>query len=287
MELRHLKYFLTLSEELHFGKAAQKLYIAQPPLSRQIKELEDNLGVKLFNRTKRNVELTPAGKYLQAEAKQIFHQLDNVKEQIQSIGRGAYGQLKIGYVGAAMHSILPDILNRMNTGFPEVKILLFEMGNEEQKKALLSGALDVGFVRVPMIHEKLISKKICEETFSLIVSNNYPLAEKKKINLADFAKEQFISFSSVCGRSMTDNIISICHKAGFTPKISHETSQINTIIRLVESGIGYSIVPTNTRQVYNQNVKYVELKNYPERALLFLLYTQESCAFIKNLINCI
>lgn len=287
MELRHLKYFLTLSDELHFGKAAEKLFIAQPPLSRQIKELEENLGVKLFNRTKRNVELTPAGKYLQNEARNIFFQLENVKENIQSIGRGVDGQLKIGYVGAAMHSILPDILSRMNKQYPEIKTILFEMGNEEQKKAVLSGQLDVGFVRIPLVHEKLIVEKIHEETFSLIVSHNHPLAQKKRFNLINYANERFISFSSVCGRSMTYSIASICHKAGFAPNIAHETSQINTIVRLVESGIGYSIVPSSTVDAYNLKVKYVELKKYPERALLFLLYTRDTCAFIKNLMQCI
>ena len=287
MELRHLKYFLTLSEELHFGKAAEKLFIAQPPLSRQIKDLEDDLGVKLFNRTKRNVELTPAGKYLQTEAKNIFYQLENVKGQIKSIGRGVNGQLKIGYVGAAMHSILPGILSRMNKQYPEIKTVLFEMGNEDQKKAVLSGQLDVGFVRIPMLHEKLIAEKIFEESYSLIISHNHKLARKKKFNLNDYADEQFISFSRECGRNMTDSINSICHKAGFTPRISHETSQINTIVRLVESGIGYSIVPSSTKEAYDLNVKYIDLKKYPERALMFLLYTRETCAFIKNLMKCI
>jgi DNA-binding transcriptional LysR family regulator len=287
VELRHLKYFLALADELHFGKAAEKLFIAQPPLSRQIMELEAGLGVKLFNRNKRNVELTPAGQYLMKEAKNVLYQVDNIKEQIKSIGAGLNGQLKIGYVGAAMHSVLPEILSRVNKNYPEIKTTLYELSNEEQKNAVLSGQIDVGFVRVPILHDRLISEKIFEETFSIVISMNHPLAVRKRIKLIDLAEEQFISFSSVCGRGMTDSIMSICHKAGFTPKISHETSQINTIIRLVESGIGYSIVPTSTKDSYKLNIKFIELKKFPERALMFLLYTKESCSFIKNLIKCI
>lgn len=287
MELRHLKYFLKLSEELHFGRAASKLFIAQPPLSRQIKELEEDLGVKLFNRTKRSVELTPAGTYLQGEVRNLFYQVDNIREQVKSIGDGINGQLKIGYVGAAMHSILPGILSKMNKNYPNIKTLLFELGNEDQKKALLSGQLDVGFVRMPILHDNLISQKIYEESFSIIIPHTHKLANKKKIDLKEFAEEQFISFARTCGKGMTDSIVSMCNKAGFTPNVTHETSQINTIVRLVESGIGYSIVPSSTKDAYRLNVKFIDLKKYPERALMFILYTRESCSFIKNLIGCI
>lgn len=285
MKLRHLRYFTTLAEELHFSKAAEKLFIAQPPLSRQIKQLEDELGVKLFNRNKRNVALTPAGNYLKTQTNNLFYQIDNIKEQIKSIGEGTKGQLKIGYVGAAMHSILPSILQDMKQKFPEIKIYLHELDSEEQRKALLSGQIDVGFVRSAVINDKLLSVQVVEEPFALILPQKHPLALKRNLNLRDLAEDPFISFSKECGLNIFENIQSLCHKAGFTPKISHETSQINTVIRLVESDLGYSIVPLSAAEAYKTSVKVIDLKKFHERAVLYLLFTKQSCKFIHNLIS--
>ena len=272
MELRHLRYFLTLADELHFGRAAEKLFMAQPPLSRQIKLLEEELGVELFNRTKKSVQLTPYGKYLREEALKIFQHMEIMKNRLDLLKEGIVGQIKIGYVGSAMHSLLPDVLSQLKKKYPEIDTHLSELDNDGQIEALRNGNIDVGFIRPPIKVDDISMKPICSETFSLIVPFSHPLAKSNKINLEQLAEEPFVSFCRQCGPALFDKTISICNRAGFFPKIVHETSQINSLVRLVESNMGYSIVPTGVKSGYKLRVKFFELDQYPERAELALAY---------------
>lgn len=272
MELRHLRYFLVLSEELHFGRAARKLNIAQPPLSRQIKNLEEELGVDLFKRTKRHVELTPYGKYLKQETLRLLQHVETVRNHLGLLKRGAVGQVKIGYVGSAMHSVLPRVLSEVKNHYPDVNTVMMEMDNEDQIDALKSGDIDIGVVRTPMQVTGVTLTPIYSETLSVILSQSHPRARSRKFTLADMADEPFISFCRRCAPGLYDRIVGLCNKNGFCPRIVHETSQINSVVRLVESNLGYSIVPTSVRSGYRVGVKFFELDDYPERAELALAY---------------
>jgi DNA-binding transcriptional LysR family regulator len=272
MELRHLRYFLTVADELHFGRAAEKLFMAQPPLSRQIKLLEEELGVELFNRTKKSVQLTPYGKYLREEAVKIFRQMEIMKNRLDLLKEGVVGQIKIGYVGSAMHSLLPEVLSILKQEYSEIDTFLSELDNDGQIEALRNGNIDVGFVRPPIKADDIFIKPICSETFCLIVPFSHPLAKSNKITLEQLTDEPFVSFCRQCGPALFDKTISICNRAGFFPKIVHETSQINSLVRLVESNMGYSIVPTGVKSGYNLRVKFFELDQFPERAELALAY---------------
>ena len=273
MELRHLKYFLALAEELHFGRAAEKLFIAQPPLSRQIKNLEEELGVELFQRTKKQVRLTGYGRFLKEEAVKLFQHVDSIKNHIRLLGEGHAGQIKIGYVGSAMHSVLPEVLSEINDKFPDIHTSMFELRNLDQIAALKDGSLDIGFIRTPITVEDLIIQPIFSETLSVILPLLHPLAASENIRLEDLAGEPFISFCRNCAPGLFDCIVGLCNKEGFSPRIVHESSQINSVVRLVESGLGYSIVPTSVKHGYNVRVRFYELDGYPERAELALAYS--------------
>lgn len=282
MELKQLQYFLAVAEELHFNKAAEKLCIAQPPLSRQIQQLEKEVGAKLFERNKRNVRLTAAGEYLKKEAGQLFEHINIINKQICLIDQGIRGQLRIGYVGAVMYSLLPRVLKKLRTQYPDISTVLSEMGNETQIAALKSGQIDIGFVRTPMELEHIMVRPICRETFSIIISSDHPLGAQDHIELSDLAAEPFICFSRDCAPGMVDRIIGICNRAGFSPNKIHESSQINTILRLVESNLGYSIVPSSVCFGYNLKIKYFELTGIPDRAEISLIYNP---AFITPLVQ--
>jgi DNA-binding transcriptional LysR family regulator len=272
MDFKQLQYFLAVAEELHFNKAAEKLHIAQPPLSRQIQQLEKELGVKLFERNKRNVKLTTAGEYLKKETIQLFKQANNAKMQLRLIAQGSVGQLRIGYVGAVMHSLLPYVLKELRSKYPDISTILSEMGNEAQIAAIKDDQIDLGFIRTPMEVTDVIVMPIYQETFSIIISSDNQLAALDCIELRDLATEPFISFSRECAPGMVDRIIGICNQAGFSPNKIHETSQINTILRLVENNLGYSIVPSSVCFGYNLRIKYHELTDIPDRSEISLIY---------------
>ncbi len=272
MDLRHLRYFLTLAEELHFGRAAEKLSIAQPPLSRQIKDLEEELNVVLFNRTKRVVQLTDYGKYLKNEAVKLLQHVELIKNHIRLLDEGNAGQIKIGYVGSAMHSVLPEVLTEVRRKLPEVHTLMTELMNLDQIVALKTGSLDIGFIRTPTTVDGLCIQPIFSETLSVILPLSHPLTGAEEVRPVHLANEPFIGFCRECAPGLFDSIIGLCNRDGFSPRIVHESSQINSVVRLVESGLGYSIVPTSVKRAYNLRVRFYELDGYPERAELALTY---------------
>lgn len=272
MEIKQLQYFLAVAEELHFNRAAEKLHIAQPPLSRQIQQLETEVGTILFKRTKRSVKLTVTGEYLKAETIKLLQHVTMIHNQIRLLEQGIAGQLRIGYVGAVMHSLLPNVLKELKIHYPEISTVLSELGNEAQIAALKNGQLDIGFIRTPMKVDNIVAIPICRDTFSIILSADHPLGTQDHIELRDLTSDPFICFSRDCAPGMVDQIIGICNQAGFSPNKIHESSQINTILRLVESNLGYSIVPSSVCCGYNLKIKFHELTHITDRAEISVIY---------------
>ncbi len=272
MELRHLKYFLVVADELHFGRAAKKLRISQPPLSRQIKQLEEELGIPLFQRTKKSVRITAYGKFLKEEASRLLEGVELMRNHVRLLGDGCAGQIRIGYVGSAMHSVLPEVLRTVREKFPGIHTSMIEMKNLDQIAGLRDGSIDIGFVRMPMTVEDLQLRTVLSETLSIILPLSHPMAGRKRIPLAALAGDPFIAFCRECAPGLFDQITGLCQKEGFTPRIVHESSQINSVVRLVESGLGYSIVPTSVKRGYDLKVRFAELRGYPERAELAVAY---------------
>lgn len=174
IELRHLTYFLAVAEELHFRKAAEKLFISQPGLSRQIKQMETILQAKLFERNKKKVSLTPAGHYLKEQAEDIFKQLKETRRKLQLIGEGDTGEVRIGFLGSAMQNVIPQLLVRLRDKFPKIKTSLEERSNLEQVDAVLKDELDLGFVRLSRVPAELHMQTVFKDTFSLVVARKLP-----------------------------------------------------------------------------------------------------------------
>jgi DNA-binding transcriptional LysR family regulator len=270
MNLRQLECFKVLAEELNFTRAAAKLHMAQPPLSRQIKLLEDTLGVALFERTKRSVRLTAEGTYLKKEIGQTFRQLDNVKAGLKEMQAGRSGTISVGYVGAAMHSVLPGILKKFLTEHKDVTVHLHEMDNTQQLEALKNGTIDVGFVRSRMQEGTIELRAVYEEPFILVTPKSAKLQSSNSKDVQSLATMPFIGFPMACAPDMVKSIYSVLHKLKLNPKQIHESSQINSILRIVESGIGYAILPASAKNAYKLVVNSLDLNHVKEKAVLYI-----------------
>ncbi|MGV3538945.1 MAG: LysR family transcriptional regulator [Rufibacter sp.] len=276
MDLRHLNYFLVLAEELHFGRAAERLHMSQPPLTRMIQQIENELGVALFERTKSSVKLTSAGAGLLQDAKQMVLQMQTVKKRLASHGQGQTGTLKIGYVGAVMHSELPTQLMTFNQLFPHIQLDFEEQPNQNLLHGLHHGTLDAAFVRTWLPVENLQQDLLLTEPFVAVVPAAHPLAGKGKIELKELRQEKFIAFSRECGPTIFDSFVVLCTNAGFTPQIVHHASQLNSVLRLVESGFGVSVLPSFTQKGYNLKVRFIPLADAEEVVPLLMLSREEN-----------
>lgn len=256
MELRHLRYFVTVAEELHFGRAAERLHIAQPPLSQQIRQLENELGFELFHRTKRKVELSEAGEVFLVEVRQIFRQLEQAIFLGRQVSRGEIGQLVIGFVSSAAYNILPDFLLHFRHNNPNINLELHELTTDEQLRWLNSGRIDVGFVRPPVDENTYESKIVFQESLAIALPENHPLANQDKVSLQSLKNESFILFPRFLAPGLYDLIISFCQQFGFSPKVAQEAIQMQTIVSLVAAEIGVAIVPDSLQNLRRTGVVY-------------------------------
>jgi DNA-binding transcriptional LysR family regulator len=276
MDLRNLNYFQVLAEELHFGRAAERLNISQPPLSRTIKQLEDDFGVLLFERTKRKVLLTSAGEELLVQTKQMISQMASIKKRLRIVGKGESGNLRIGYVGAAMHSSLPSLLNIFHENHPEIDLNFEEQPNINLMQSLNNGTMDAAFVRTWLNPKNLEEKIILTESLAAVLPAKHNLSNQKLIEIKDLENENFISFARDCGPTIFDSFLELCSASGFVPKIVHQATQLNSILRLVESGFGVSLLPVSIAENNNLNLKFIPLKKKIENIPLIMLYRKEN-----------
>jgi DNA-binding transcriptional LysR family regulator len=275
IELRHLTYFLAVAEELHFRKAAEKLFISQPGLSRQIKQMEDILETQLFERNKKKVSLTPAGHFLKKEVEFIFNHLEKVERQLKLVGDGNSGELRIGFLGSAMQKVIPQLLLNIKETYPKVRTSLEELSNFAQVDAVLNDQLDMGFVRVARVPNTLHMKTVFKDTFSLVLPERYPILTREFKGMHQFANDDFILFNQTYSPLYYETIMSICQDAGFAPKVSHKSVHAHTIFKLVENHMGIAIVPTALQNGFQMRVKFIELKNIPQRAELSVIWKKE------------
>jgi DNA-binding transcriptional LysR family regulator len=272
MNTRQLQYFLKLAEELHFKNAAEKLFIVQPALTKQIQNLEESLGVKLFERNKRNVVLTEAGHFLRKRAMRVMDELAEIKQQIRLVDEGHQGELRIGYVGSCIHTFLPDCLTTLHETFPKIQTYLSEVTSASQFLAVLKSELDVAFLRNPSPHKGIEQRMVFQETFSLVLPESHWLTPENFEGMQQVANEEFILPTKNDGENYHRLQWSICEDAGFSPIIAHETVHGHTVLRLIEHGLGLSLLPTSFQTVTNAAVKYIELKDIPQRAEISMIW---------------
>lgn len=276
MELRHLRYFLALGKELHFAKAAEKLFITQPALTKQIQQLEGELATKLLKRTKRSVALTPAGHYFMDEAEYILNHLDQVVDATKRKGQGEDGEIRIGFVGSAMQNIIPTLLEKMSIAHPNVHASLDELNNKDQLDAIAHDKLDIGFVRLESVHSGFEQRVVFEDSFSLVISKKHAVQPKNFKSLDQFRDESFILFSNDYSQEYYDNIMSIFTDHGFEPKVSHRSVQANSIFRLVERQLGVAIVPSSLKHGVDLDVTFIPLDHLPQRTKLMAIWDSKN-----------
>lgn len=244
MELRHLKYVVTLADTLHFGHAAERLHVSQPPLSQQIRQLETELGVALFYRTKRHVELTDAGRMFVDEARVILAHAAHASNLALRVNQGEVGQLTIGAAGPADTQVFVDILRTFAQRHPQVRIVLRNMGSAEQARAISEGRLHVGFVALPIDEPDLATEVVLRRPIVIALPANHPLASRARVPLDALAKEPHIMFARRVGPRLFDAVLAACREAGFNMHIAHEVDNLSTACALVAAGLGVCFVPS-------------------------------------------
>ncbi len=288
LEFRHYKYFLAVAEDLHFRKAAERLFISQPGLSRQIKQMEDELGIKLFKRHNRKVELTKAGLYLQQELKNNFRQLDDLIHHAKLLNSGINGHLNLGFVGSAMQKVIPNLLMKFRKSDPNITFSLNEIDNNQQVTALIKQEIDLGFVRIERVPKGLEMKPLFKDTFSLVLPKDHPINESNFKSLLQLKEEPFILFDPTYSESYYEKVMQIFDDAGFAPIVSHSTVNAISIYRLVENNFGVSIVPTTLKEGFDLNVKFIELKKIKQQTTLKIIWNNKNTnPILKNFLDII
>lgn len=275
MELRHLRYFVAVAEELHFGRAAERLHMAQPPLSQQIKKLEEELDVQLFNRTKRKVELTPAGKLFLDEARLTLQQADRAKRIAVEAKAGIRGQLRIGFVTSACYSILPVLIRRFRQEHPFVDLEMLELTPQQQIEAMEQGTLDAGLLRPPVGPSCLLTKTLFEEPVLMALPSDHRMANDKAIELKKMAEEPFVMFPRHHGPGIYDIIMKACHESGFNPNVSYAPNQMQTLLAYVAGGLGVALVPQSLFVFHPGQIVYRPLKSKKVKVELAMISRRE------------
>ncbi|PTI77795.1 LysR family transcriptional regulator [Staphylococcus succinus] len=277
MELRHLKYFKTVAEELHFGKAAKRLNMAQPPLSLQIRQLEEALGVPLFRRTKRSVTLTQEGHVFLEKVYQLFENLNESIETVRLVNRGKIGEIVIGFLASAAYDVLPSIIKSYRYHYPSIHVTLKQLTTAEQLKALQDETIDIGIISEPIESTLFNYEIIRQEPMVVALPSDHSLTRvQRPIMLSDLACESFILTGREENQLHYDKVINSCGAAGFSPHILQETKEMSTLISLVSAGIGIAIVPSSIQSLLQNEVVYREISDSNIKTVTALVWDSKN-----------
>ncbi len=277
MELRHLRYFIAVAEELHFGRAAERLGISQPPLSQQIQALEEEIGARLFERTNRRVELTDAGRLFLDESRQVLAQVDKAVLLARRAHLGELGELKIGFTSSApFTSTIPSSIHAFRKAYPDVHLDLQEMSSRQVLKALLEESLQVGVIRPLALPDAVHWVELFREPLVAVLRADHPLAAGSEdgLAIAALAEEPFVFFPRSYGTGLYDQVIALTRQAGFSPRIAQEASEAMTIIGLVSAGLGVSILPASFRRTRVDGLVYRTLSDPEATTAVWLVRRQ-------------
>ena len=259
MELRHLRYFIAVAEELHFGRAAQVLGISQPPLSQQIQALEQEIGARLFERTNRRVELSEAGRLFLQEARLVLAQVDKAADVARRAQLGELGELKIGFTSSApFNSSIPQAIFAFRQAFPAVHLNLQEMSSTEVAESLVDESIQVGLMRPLPLPDSLSVVELMREPLVAVLNAGHPLVEgsERGLHLAQLAEEPFVFFPRTYGSGLYAQLMSLARDAGFSPHFAQEAGEAMTIIGLVAAGLGVSVLPASYQRIRIDGVVY-------------------------------
>ncbi|WP_313651597.1 LysR family transcriptional regulator [Pantoea sp.] len=286
IELRHLRYFVAVAEELHFGRAAQRLNISQPPLSQQIIQLEAETGAKLFHRTNRSVQLTAAGAQLLSDARAILSQVEQAAERAARLHRGEEGELRIGFTSSApFTAVVSDALYRFRQSWPQVHIQMQEINTRQQLAPLLDGRLDLGVMRNTSLPAGLHHQLLLSEPLFAVVHKAHPLADAARIPVSALASEPFVFFDPQGGTALYSDILALLHRYQIKPYITQEVGEAMTILGLVATGLGVSILPASFRRARLSDLVWLPLTEEDAISELWLVWSaaREKSAQMENM----
>lgn len=279
MELRQLRHFVCLAQVLNFSRAADQLHIAQPALSISIRNLETELGLRLFDRGPRHVALTQEGRAALESARAALANVDEVAQLSVAVAQGDAGLLKIAFVGGATFRILPRVIPEFRRRYPAVELELTEATTLEVLQRVQSGEVDGGILRHPVVPAPAVSTLVLEsDPLVAVVPRGHHLAGRRRLRLRDLAGEPFIQYSQLRAPSMNSIVSLACQGAGFAPRVSQEAVQIQTIVSLVESGLGVALVPDSCREHLGRNVVFVPISDHKEQLAVGLAFVLDEAA---------
>jgi DNA-binding transcriptional LysR family regulator len=275
-ELRHLRYFVAVAEELHFGRAAKRLGIAQPPLSQQIRQLEHRLGVSLFSRTSRQVALTPAGEALLRGARRTLAEMGLAAAAARRAANGETDALRVGYTDSAALSVMPSAIRRFRSALPSVHLDLVEGSTAAQLDAVARDLIDLALVRGPVVQPAMRTEVVLREPFLVALPEHHPLGERETVELRALGAEPMVLFPRHLAPDFHDTISAMCRAAGFTPLVAYEGAEYQTILSLVAAGLGVSLVPRSVENLQRRGVVYRVIPDAPPRAEIAAVYRGEN-----------
>ena len=276
IEFRHLKYFVVLAEEMHFRRAALRLHISQPPLTRQIQQLEASLGVKLFNRSAKGVELTNSGELLLEEAQNILTLVEQAEERTKRADRGELGRLDVGIFGSAILDAIPKLLLAFRQAYPDVNIILHALSKDDQLEALRQRRITVGFNRFVEDQPDIASEVILHEPIYAALPDNDPLVEQPTVTLLDLASRPFVLFPNAGRPNFIDRVLQWCQREGFSPRVVQEVGDAVAGIALVASGFGVCLVSESATTLMMPRIVYRPVAGHDD------LKIDLSCLYRRN-----
>ncbi|WP_306132052.1 LysR family transcriptional regulator [Roseivivax marinus] len=286
MNLKQLTYFIAVAEELHFGRAAERLDMAQPPLSRAIKQLEEELGAILFNRGRSAITMTQAGERLLERGRSILTQLEDTRLEIRRLGQGSEGRLRIGFVGSATFGILPNIIKSYRRGYPEVNLSLIPMNNAQLHRALVSRELDVAFGRPALKDPEFVTRELLEEKLILALPDAVDTGGRTVARLERLATHNLILYPEYPRPSYADFVLNACEEAGFEVPLRVWCMDLQTALSLVSVGEGVCIVPESVSSAPRKGMKFLKIEPEIARTALSLNYRyDEQGVHVQNFVR--
>jgi DNA-binding transcriptional LysR family regulator len=280
MELRQLRYFVAVAEELHFRRAAARLHMSQPPLSHQIRLLEEELGCPLLARTRQRVEMTPAGEAFLRDARAVLADLDRAAHNARRIHEGQTGLLRVSFAGSALLSLVPRAVHALAETHPEIDVELHERSTSDQVRALRAGTTDLGLAPMPIADDALDVEVLVREPTVAAVPSGHPLAAARSLTLRLLAEYPFVLFPREQAPGYHDLLMTAVTSAGTPPRVIQQAAETQTIIGLVAAGAGVSLVPASVQQLALDGVAYLPVDDAPDTELAALARRGERTGLI-------
>lgn len=275
MELRHLRYFVAVAEERSFLRAAERLHISQPPLSTQVKDLEEELGVQLLQRSSKGIQLTQAGEVFYGEARAVLARVEHARVAARRAARGEEGRLSIGFISVVDYSFLPAALKAFRDRYPGVDVQLHELTTDAQMQELVSERLDVGIGIAPVEHELLTFQRVVSEHLVLAAPSALLPQAVTRVSLKTFASQPFVMIPRAMAPGYYDAFAALCRGCGFQPNIAQRAKQMQTVISLVSNGFGVALVPQSLMNLQRTGVVYAPIRERSPPIVIGLLYRRK------------